>query len=64
VIGAYYYLRIVKIMYFDAAEEPFDARTPALSFVAAAGALFTLFFFFIPGPIVGAASAAAKVLFG
>ncbi len=64
VIGAYYYLRIVKVMYFDDSVEPFDARSPSLSFVAVAGGLFTaLFFLFIP-PVVGAAQAAAQVLFG
>ena len=36
VIGAYYYLRVVKVMYFDAPEAPFDPRPASLSFVAAA----------------------------
>jgi NADH-quinone oxidoreductase subunit N len=30
VIGAYYYLRIVKTMYFDAPAEPFAGRTPVV----------------------------------
>jgi NADH-quinone oxidoreductase subunit N len=64
VIGAFYYLRVVKVMYFDAPEEAFDPRPPSLSFIAAGTALFTLVFFVIPGPFVGAAQAAAKVLFG
>ncbi len=64
VVGAYYYIRVVKVMYFDAAEPAFDARPVSLSFVAAASALFTLFFFLFPGPVVGAAQAAAAVLFG
>jgi NADH-quinone oxidoreductase subunit N len=64
VIGAYYYLRVVKIMYFDAPVEAFDPRPTSLSFVAAASALFTAFFFVFPAPFVGAAQAAAKVLFG
>ena len=64
VIGAYYYLRIVKVMYFDPAEPAFDLRPPSLSFVAAGCALFTTVFFVVPGPFVGAAAAAAKVLFG
>ncbi|MFO7854271.1 MAG: NADH-quinone oxidoreductase subunit NuoN [Paracoccaceae bacterium] len=34
VIGAYYYLRIVKIMYFDAAEAPLDRRMPLVHGVA------------------------------
>ncbi len=64
VIGAYYYLRIVKVMYFDAPAEAFDPRPASLSFVAAATGLFTTFFFVFPAPFVGAAQAAAKVLFG
>jgi len=63
VIGAYYYLRIVKVMYFDPAEPAFDARPPSLSFVAWSTALVTTFFFVFPAPVVGAAEAAAKVLF-
>jgi NADH-quinone oxidoreductase subunit N len=63
VVGAFYYLRIVKVMYFDAAEAPFDPRPASLSFVVAATGLFTTFFFLFPAPFVGAAQAAAKVLF-
>jgi NADH-quinone oxidoreductase subunit N len=64
VIGGYYYLRVIKVMYFDAAQPAFDARAPSLSFVTAVGALVTLLFFIFPAPVVGAAQAAAKVLFG
>jgi NADH-quinone oxidoreductase subunit N len=64
VVGAYYYIRIVKVMYFDAPAAPFDPRPASLSFVAAAAGLFTTFFFVFPAPFVGAAQAAAKVLFG
>ena len=63
VIGAFYYIRIIKVMYFDDAAPAFDARPASLSFVAAAGALFTTFFFIFPAPVVAAAQAAAKVLF-
>jgi NADH-quinone oxidoreductase subunit N len=64
VVGAYYYIRIVKVMYFDPATEPFDRRSASLSFVAAASGLFTLLFFVFPAPVVGAAQTAAQVLFG
>jgi NADH-quinone oxidoreductase subunit N len=65
VIGAFYYLRIVKLMYFDAADQPaFDPHGASLSFVAVTTGLFTSFFFIFPAPFVGAAAAAAKVLFG
>jgi NADH-quinone oxidoreductase subunit N len=64
VIGAFYYLRIVKLMYFDASDQVFDAHGTSLSFVAVTTGLFTALFFVFPAPFVGAASAAAKVLFG
>jgi NADH-quinone oxidoreductase subunit N len=62
VIGAYYYIRIVKVIYFDAAEEAFDRRPASLSVVAAATGLFTTFFFVVPAPFVAAAEAAARAL--
>ena len=64
VIGAYYYLRVIKVMYFDDAQPAFDARAPSLSFVAAIGAVVTTLFFVFPAPIVTAARTAAAVLFG
>ncbi len=64
VVGAFYYLRIIKIMYFDAAVAAFDHRPPAVSFVAGVGALVTTLFFVYPAPLVGAAQHAARVLFG
>ena len=63
VVGAYYYIRIIKVMYFDAAVERFDPRPAGLSFVVAATGLFTAFFFVFPAPVVAAAQAAAGVLF-
>ena len=48
VIGAYYYIRIIKVMYFDPAAEAFDATPAALSVVAVGSALFTTFFFVFP----------------
>jgi len=63
VIGAFYYIRIIKVMYFDAPAEAFDRRPPALSFVVAATGLFTAFFFLFPAPVVDAAEMASRVLF-
>jgi NADH-quinone oxidoreductase subunit N len=63
VVGAFYYIRIIKVMYFDAPVAPFDPRPASLSFVVAATGLFTTFFFIFPGPFVAAAQAAAKALF-
>jgi NADH-quinone oxidoreductase subunit N len=63
VVGAYYYLSIVKIMYFD---EPAKALVPMayeLRIVLAVTGLFNLLFFVYPGPLIAAATAAAKSLF-
>src|SRR5689334_20815924 len=64
VVGAYYYLGVIRVMYFERPAEPFDPRPVSLSFVAAASGLFTTFFFVFPAPIVGAAEAAARALIG
>jgi NADH-quinone oxidoreductase subunit N len=65
VVGAYYYLKIVKIMYFDAPAEPYArVREPvetALIFLAAA-AVSPLGYLLI-GPLGGLADRAAGTLF-
>ena len=65
VVGAYYYLRIVKIMFFDAPKPAFAGVRPKEGFVMGAALLLVLFFVvpFIAAPVVEAASAAAKSLF-
>jgi NADH-quinone oxidoreductase subunit N len=63
VVGAYYYLAIIKIMYFDEPAKPFEAMPYELRAVLAVSGLFNLLFFVYPGPLVEAANAAAKSLF-
>jgi len=63
-ISCFFYIRVIKVMYFDAAAPAFDARPASLSVVAGAGALFTTFFFIFPAPFVTAATVAAKAIFG
>lgn len=63
VVGAYYYLRIVKIMYFDEAAPAFTPIPITLKGIIAVGGLFNLLFAFFATPIVNAATAAAKSLF-
>jgi NADH-quinone oxidoreductase subunit N len=63
VVGAYYYLLIVKIMYFDEPAPAFSPMRGELKAVLAISGLFVLLFFVYPGPIVDAAAAAAKSLF-
>jgi NADH-quinone oxidoreductase subunit N len=63
VVGAYYYLAIIKIMYFDEPAQPFEPMPYQLKAVLAVAGLFNLLFFVYPGPLVEAANAAAKSLF-
>ncbi len=62
-VAAYYYLRIVKIMYFDEPAPAFDRPAPALRVVLAATSLVMLLLFAYPGIFVEASTAAAKSLF-
>ncbi len=61
VVGAFYYLRIVKLMYFD---EPAQAIDPlpgwGLRGVVTVAALYMLLFVFWPGPVVEGALAAVN----
>jgi NADH-quinone oxidoreductase subunit N len=63
VVGAYYYLLIVKVMYFDDPLARLDPMRIELRTVLAVAGLFNIFFFLYPGPLVSLASAAAKSLF-
>jgi NADH-quinone oxidoreductase subunit N len=63
VVGAYYYIRIVKIMYFDEAVEPFQPMSRELGLIVTVTGLVTLLFFLYPMPIVGMADVAASLLF-
>lgn len=64
VVGAYYYLRIVKIMYFDEASEPLAKPVRGeLGAVMTVTGLFTMLFFLWPAPLLNMAGTAAKALF-
>lgn len=63
VVGAYYYLRIIKIMYFDEPAEKFEPMSGALKLVLGVSGVLVLFFFVYPAPLVAAADVAAKSLF-
>jgi NADH-quinone oxidoreductase subunit N len=63
VVGAYYYLAIIKTMYFDEPAKGFSPMAAELKAVLAVSGLFNLLFFVYPGPLVEAATAAAKSLF-
>jgi NADH-quinone oxidoreductase subunit N len=63
VVGAYYYLRIVKIMYMDEPRPAFLPMAAELKLVLGVSGLFVILFFLYPGPLVAAAAAAARSLF-
>jgi NADH-quinone oxidoreductase subunit N len=63
VVGAYYYLAIVKIMYFDEPVKGFQSMPATLGFVLGIAGLINILFFAYPAPLLGAATAAAKSLF-
>jgi len=63
VVGAFYYLRIIKVMWFD---EPVGGFVPAageLRLVMGLSGLFVLGYVLIGGPIAAGAEAAARSLF-
>src|SRR6266849_386759 len=63
VVGAYYYLMIVKTMYFDEPKGSFEPMARELKLVLGVTGLFNLLFFAYPAPLIEAADAAAKSLF-
>src|ERR1700761_2926380 len=63
VVGAFYYLTIIKVMYFDEPLAKLDPMRMELRTVLAVAGIFNIFFFVYPGPLVSVATAAAKSLF-
>jgi NADH-quinone oxidoreductase subunit N len=63
VVGAYYYLMIIKVMYFDEPEGEFEVLPLELKAVLGVTGLFVLLFFVYPAPLVDAAATAARSLF-
>ena len=63
VVGAYYYIRIVKVMYFDDAREPLDrAVGREFGLIVGGAAVFNLLFCLLPSPLVNQADVAAAAL--
>jgi NADH-quinone oxidoreductase subunit N len=63
VVGAYYYIRIVKVMYFDEPKEAFDQPMGReLSIIVGATAVFNVLFCLLPTPLLLQAKAAAAAL--
>ncbi|MGO4673078.1 NADH-quinone oxidoreductase subunit NuoN [Bosea sp. 2YAB26] len=63
VVGAYYYLRVIKVMYFDEAKPAFEKGDIGVRGVLLVSTLFVLMLSFVPAPLFDSAAAAAKSLF-
>jgi NADH-quinone oxidoreductase subunit N len=63
VVGAYYYLRIVKVIYFDEPGERYDAMPAGVKLVLGLTSLFVVLYVLVPAPLGTAAAAAARSLF-
>jgi NADH-quinone oxidoreductase subunit N len=63
VVACFYYLRIVKVIYFDEPAPGFERASPAVTAVLIVASLLVVGFSFWPGPLDVAAAAAAKSLF-
>ena len=64
VVGAFYYLRIVKLIYFDEPAEPFEGKLGAdLTVLLAGASIVTLFFVLGAAPLIASTQAAAMALF-
>ena len=58
-VGAYYYIRIVKVMYFDTPDEEFDGPISfEIKSILAVVSIFILFFILLPVPLLDGAAAA------
>jgi len=63
VVGAFYYLRVIKIMYFDEPAPLLEGPMPReLSVVLALSGLFIMLFWALPAPLLAGAQAAAAAL--
>ena len=63
VIGAFYYIRVVKVMYFDEPKPAFERMAPGAEAVLIACSVVVTLFWLLPGPLVHSAAAAARSLF-
>jgi NADH-quinone oxidoreductase subunit N len=60
VVAAFYYLRIIKIMWFDEAGEGFSPMATEMRIVFGLSGAFILFYVVIGGPLIRVAEAAAR----
>jgi NADH-quinone oxidoreductase subunit N len=63
VVGAYYYIRLIKIMYFDEPAAAFDPPGLTTGIIMGVSSVLMIVLFVVPNPLVTGAEAAAKSLF-
>jgi NADH-quinone oxidoreductase subunit N len=63
VIGAFYYLRLIKVMYFDESVEAFDRPDRSTALIMGLCALLVVVFVGLPEPLLAGADTAAAALF-
>lgn len=63
VVGAFYYLRIVKTIYFDDPQPAFDGMDSEVKWVVYLSGAFTVLFVLLASPLLGVATTAAKSLY-
>ena len=63
VVGAFYYLRIIKIMYFEETDEPLDTDIPTANKMVLGVSISVILLFFLGlSPLLDAANVAATAL--
>ncbi|MEL6751810.1 MAG: proton-conducting transporter membrane subunit, partial [Pseudomonadota bacterium] len=63
VVSAFYYLRLIKIMWFDEGEEPFLGMPIELKAVVSVAGLFTILYVVVAGPVATVSAEAARTFF-
>lgn len=64
VVAAFYYLRIIHLMYFAEPEDVIDRPAPELKAITVMSGAFVLLFIIFPMPLIDGARAAAESLIG
>lgn len=65
VVSAYYYLRVIKVMYFDEAQQPIDPLPDiGVKLVIGFAALYVVVFTFAPSPVIDGAAKAMHSFLG
>lgn len=62
-VGAFYYLRIIKIMYFEDVTEPLDSDIPLANKIVLSVSVMVILLFFVGlSPVLESANIAANAL--